>query len=83
MFSASARYVRVTVTGLPSGVWASIRNLELYDRPFAADLGTYRLVDRRSGKVLDVDGASTADGATVIQWPATGGTNQEWQVLAL
>ncbi|WP_079051821.1 alpha-L-fucosidase [Streptomyces regalis] len=81
MFSASARYVRVTVTGLPSGVWTSIRNLEVYDRPFAADLGTFRLVNRKSGKVLDVSGASSADGAAVIQWPWTGGTNQQWQLL--
>jgi alpha-L-fucosidase len=80
-FSASARYVRVTVTGLPSGVWASIRNLEVYDRPFAADLGTFRLVNRKSGKVMDISGASSADGAAVIQWPSTGGTNQQWKLL--
>ncbi|MET8763483.1 alpha-L-fucosidase [Lentzea sp. NPDC004782] len=35
VFSARARYVRVTVTGLPSGSWASIRNFEVYDRPIA------------------------------------------------
>ncbi|MFI5556262.1 discoidin domain-containing protein [Streptomyces sp. NPDC051738] len=29
-FQAQARYVR-TVTGLPTGVYASIRNLEVYD----------------------------------------------------
>ncbi|MFD3498741.1 alpha-L-fucosidase [Streptomyces sp. NPDC058678] len=80
-FSAQARYVRVTVTGLPSGVWASIRNLEVYDRPFTADLGTFRLVNRKSGKVLEVSGASSADGAAVIQWPSTGGTNQQWKLL--
>ncbi|PWG14320.1 alpha-fucosidase [Streptomyces sp. V2] len=34
-FQTQARYVRVTVTGLPSGTWASIRGLELYDRPFS------------------------------------------------
>ncbi|MFC9701341.1 alpha-L-fucosidase [Streptomyces sp. NPDC056943] len=36
VFRARARYVRVTVTGLPGGVWASIRSLEVYDRPFGA-----------------------------------------------
>ncbi|MCL8017219.1 alpha-L-fucosidase [Streptomyces sp. AS02] len=79
-FSAQARYIRVTVTGLPSGVWASIRNLEVYDRPFTADLGPYRVVNRKSGKVLDVSGASSADGAAIIQWPSTGGTNQQWKL---
>ncbi|WP_031069785.1 alpha-L-fucosidase [Streptomyces sp. NRRL WC-3742] len=33
-FTAWTRYVRVTVTGLDSGAWASIRSLEVYDRPF-------------------------------------------------
>uniref|UniRef100_UPI0037420BA4 alpha-L-fucosidase n=1 Tax=Streptomyces sasae TaxID=1266772 RepID=UPI0037420BA4 len=81
VFRAQARYVRVTVTGLPSGAWASIRNLEVYDRPFSADIGTVRLVNRKSGKVLDVSGASTADGGAVIQWPSSGGTNQQWKLL--
>jgi alpha-L-fucosidase len=81
VLSAQARYVRVTVTGLPTGVWASIRNLELYDRPFTADLGTYKLVNRKSGKVMDVNGASSTDGAGIIQWPSTGGTNQQWKLL--
>jgi hypothetical protein len=40
--------------------------------------GTYRLVNRNSGKVLDVNGGSTADGARVIQWAWTGATNQQW-----
>jgi alpha-L-fucosidase len=81
VFNAQARYVRVTVTGLPSGAWASIRSLEVYDRPFAADLGSYRLVNRKSGKVLEVSGASGADGAAVVQWPWSGGTNQQWKLV--
>jgi hypothetical protein len=43
--------------------------------------GISRLVNRRSGKVLDVNGGSAADGATVIQWPSTGDTNQQWRLL--
>ncbi|MCX5356473.1 MULTISPECIES: RICIN domain-containing protein [Streptomyces] len=81
VFQAQARYVRVTVTGLPAGVYASIRNLEVYDRPFTADLGTYKVINRNSGKALDVSNASTADGATLIQWPYGGGTNQQWSLL--
>ncbi|MFJ3307219.1 alpha-L-fucosidase [Streptomyces sp. NPDC086549] len=81
VFRAQARYVRVTVTGLPSGTWASIRGLEVYDRPFSADVGTVRLVNRKSGKVLEVGGGATADGATVDQWPWNGGTNQQWKLL--
>ncbi|GAB3805764.1 glycosyl hydrolase family 95 catalytic domain-containing protein [Micromonospora zhanjiangensis] len=44
--------------------------------------GTVRLVNRNSGKVLDVNGGSTADGATVIQWPWSGAANQRWRLLA-
>ncbi len=40
--------------------------------------GTYRVVNRNSGKVLDISGTSTADGGAAIQWPWTGGTNQQW-----
>ncbi|MFI6124605.1 RICIN domain-containing protein [Streptomyces sp. NPDC051064] len=43
--------------------------------------GYFRLVNRRSGKVLGVAGASTADGAKIIQWASTGGTDQQWRFL--
>lgn len=45
--------------------------------------GTYTLTARHSGRVLDVSGVSTADGATVHQWDDKGGTNQQWQVQAV
>ena len=35
-----------------------------------------------SGKVLDVSGASSADGATIQQWGAWGGANQHWRIQA-
>jgi hypothetical protein len=41
----------------------------------------YKLVNRNSGKVLDVNGKSTADGGDVIQWSDNGGTNQQWQLV--
>ncbi|MEU6261555.1 RICIN domain-containing protein [Streptomyces sp. NPDC047043] len=43
--------------------------------------GWFRLVNRRSGKVLDVSDAATANGAGIIQWTPTGGTNQQWRFL--
>ncbi len=48
--------------------------------PAGQPTGYYRLVNRRSGKVLDINGASTADGAKAIQWAWTGGTNQQWRL---
>ncbi|WP_411109279.1 RICIN domain-containing protein [Streptomyces sp. c-19] len=42
---------------------------------------SYVLVNRHSGKALDVNGASTADGARVSQWTRNDGANQQWQFV--
>ena len=39
------------------------------------------LVARHSGKCADVSDESTADRAAIIQWPCTGGANQQWQAV--
>jgi hypothetical protein len=38
----------------------------------------YRFLNQNSGLAMDVNGASTASGAGVIQWPQNGGNNQQW-----
>lgn len=40
----------------------------------------YELVNRNSGKALDVNGGSTADGGDVIQWTWSNGNNQKWRI---
>ncbi|MEV7026080.1 RICIN domain-containing protein, partial [Kitasatospora sp. NPDC093558] len=40
--------------------------------------GTYTLTNAASSMLLDVSGASTANGGAVLQWPSTGGANQKW-----
>jgi len=40
--------------------------------------GTYYIQNRNSGIYMDVAGPSTDDGASVIQWPFNGGTNQQF-----
>lgn len=45
--------------------------------------GLYTIRSLASNKVADVNGGSTADGAAVIQWPAHGGKNQQWQLKSL
>jgi hypothetical protein len=37
------------------------------------------IVNRNSGKCVDVVSASSADGAEIIQWDCHGGTNQQWE----
>ncbi|GHG45542.1 MULTISPECIES: non-reducing end alpha-L-arabinofuranosidase family hydrolase [Amycolatopsis] len=41
----------------------------------------YVLVNRNSGKALDVNGAATTDGAGLIQWSRTNATNQQFQFV--
>ena len=45
--------------------------------------GTYRIINRNSGKALDVYNNGTADGTNVDQWPYNGGNNQRWTVTSL
>ncbi|WDV55423.1 family 43 glycosylhydrolase [Streptomyces coeruleorubidus] len=46
----------------------------------AAKPTAYTLVNRNSGKCLDVAGGSSADGTNVHQWSCNGGANQRWKV---
>ncbi|MEC0227600.1 RICIN domain-containing protein [Paenibacillus alba] len=43
--------------------------------------GYYNIRNAASGDLLDVNGASTSDGANVIQWPSNNGWNQQWQLI--
>ncbi|MCP2356601.1 hypothetical protein HD597_003621 [Nonomuraea thailandensis] len=41
----------------------------------------YVLANRDSGKALEAQGASTADGADIVQYDDGGGTNQQRQLV--
>jgi hypothetical protein len=41
----------------------------------------YKLVNRNSGKVADVNGGSLNSGTTIIQYTDTNGSNQHWQFV--
>jgi hypothetical protein len=43
----------------------------------------YTLRDVGTGKVLDVSGASTADGASVLLWTSNAGLNQQWRAICI
>ncbi len=43
---------------------------------------SYFLANANSDRNADVSGASTADGAKVIQWTSSGATNQQWRLTA-
>ncbi|SEH03636.1 endo-1,4-beta-xylanase [Nonomuraea solani] len=42
----------------------------------------YVLVNRNSGKALDVYNSSTADGARITQWTRNNGNQQQWQFVS-
>jgi ABC-type multidrug transport system ATPase subunit/poly(3-hydroxybutyrate) depolymerase len=45
--------------------------------------GHVRLINRNSGKAVEVQGGSTADGGSIDQYADRGGANQQWQMIKL
>lgn len=43
--------------------------------------GTYKIVARHSGQVLDAAGQGTTNGTQITQWPYWCGENQKWTVI--
>jgi len=41
----------------------------------------FLVVNQNSGKCMDLDGGSQADGAPIIQWACHGGVNQQWRPM--
>jgi PA14 domain/HYR domain/Ricin-type beta-trefoil lectin domain-like/Secretion system C-terminal sorting domain len=41
----------------------------------------YKIVNKATGKVIDVTNFATGDNAPVSQWTSNGGTNQQWQIV--
>lgn len=52
-------------------------------RAMAVTDGAFKIVNVNSGKLLDVSGGSTENGATVLQWQDTGAANQHWKFVKL
>lgn len=46
-----------------------------------AENGYYNFRNIASGDLLDVNGSSSSDGASVIQWPSNTGWNQQWELI--
>ena len=45
--------------------------------------GNYRIRSNNSGLYVDVSGGLTTDGATMVQWSNTNGTNQMWNMIQI
>jgi hypothetical protein len=72
---------RVLILSLDSFLTGTPNTLYFGDVDLGNSAGAYyKLVNRNSGKVLDVNGANLQDGANVVQWSDNGGANQHWHV---
>ncbi|MGW1272747.1 RICIN domain-containing protein [Streptomyces sp. NPDC002491] len=76
---------RWTATGLLLGVPAVVLPYLVFvqedSQAATVDAGAYyRLVSVRSGKVMDVNGFSTADGTRIQQWTDQNTANQQWRL---
>ncbi|GAB3979636.1 hypothetical protein GCM10029978_075540 [Actinoallomurus acanthiterrae] len=86
-FARTARWRRRWLSGLAAAVAVAVVGglLTMASTPAsAATVDTtawYVLVNRNSGKAIDVNGASTADGANLIQWDRSNAYNQQFQFV--
>ena len=77
--------ITVTLTGCNNS-----SGYRIYITPGTGDGGnggivsgaTYKIINRNSGKLLDVYEGLTTDGADVIQWFDNGGSNQRWVITS-
>lgn len=67
------------------GFWQGVVNTIRYaDVDLGHSAGTYdKLVNRKSGKVLGVNGGNLADGASLVQWTDTGADDQAWHMTTV
>ncbi|WP_419723303.1 non-reducing end alpha-L-arabinofuranosidase family hydrolase [Streptosporangium roseum] len=61
--------------------WADLNGANQQWRLADSDGGYVRLINRNSDKALEVQNASTADGANIVQYDDWGGSNQQWQFV--
>ena len=80
------RSLRVMIAGALALVLAGLLGVSTAVTATAASVDTtawYILVNRQSGKVLDVAGTSTADGTNIQQWSRNDGPWQQWQFVSV
>ncbi|WP_375734519.1 pectate lyase [Polymorphospora lycopeni] len=78
------RRLRRAVVGLVTMALAALGVAVVPGPAHAATVDTnawYVLVNRHSGKALDVYNLSTSDGGQIVQWPRNDGNWQQWQFV--
>ncbi|MFL6110857.1 MAG: discoidin domain-containing protein, partial [Catenulispora sp.] len=70
-FAAATRHLRLTVTALDTGRWASIRSFEVYDRPFfdpSRDLALGRTATSSANENSSLGPGNAVDGKPDTRW---------------
>jgi hypothetical protein len=68
-----------TITFGYNGTYAELDAIDVYQSGAGAD-GEFKLVNRNSGKYLEITSASTANGAPAGQWGDTNNRTQVWRI---
>ncbi len=76
-------YNRSTADGASVVQWTDNNGANQQWRLADSGSGYVRLINRNSGKALEVQGASTADGGNIVQYADWGGNNQQWQLVRI
>ena len=72
-----------SITGAPACLWWSRYGPTETFSLLAAGDGWFYLENYTSGKVLGVLGASTDDGAKIVQWGGNKSDDQRWKIEAV
>ena len=82
--SAGSFFEGAMTSGYPSDATENSVQANIVSTGYGSSSTTYdHIINRNSGLLLDVNGASTTQGTNVIQWPNNGGANQKWSLVSL
>ncbi|HEX9045464.1 MAG TPA: RICIN domain-containing protein [Verrucomicrobiae bacterium] len=75
------RYYQLQITANSGDTGVQLSELGLWsDIGRTIPDGRYQIVCRRSGKVMDVSGGATTNGAQLVQWTYNGANSQKWNL---
>jgi len=78
------RFYRLEITANNGATGVAVSELGLWgDSGQTIPDGTYRVVSRKSNKVIDLVSGGTADGTDAVQWGWNGGDSQKWALTHL
>ncbi|MDX3715760.1 MULTISPECIES: RICIN domain-containing protein [Streptomyces] len=83
--AAGPHTIKVVCTGTKNAASSStVCALDAFASiPFPSKNAFYKVLNKNSGKTIDIVDGSTSAGANIIQWNDTGAQNQRWRLVAV